>query len=275
MLTEKQKELLLFIHARLQETGVPPSFDEMKDALDLQVEIGHPPPDHGARGARLHPPPAAPRARHRGHQAARGHADAGAAQRRAGFQPKRHRGQRRRSRAALPRPRPAMRHAAPVTVPVMGRIAAGVPISAIQNHTHDIAVPARPADQRRAFRARGEGRFDDRGRHPRRRHRHHARCDTAENGDIVVALVEKEEATLKRLRKKGASIALEAANPELRDAHLRARPGRHPGPARRSDPQVLTDRRSARLDRGCCLSSEARLLRYSSSPAQEYLHAWE
>ena len=39
------------------------------------------------------------------------------------------------------------------------------------------------------------------------------RCDTADNGDIVVALVEKEEATLKRLRKKGASIALEAANP--------------------------------------------------------------
>ena len=39
------------------------------------------------------------------------------------------------------------------------------------------------------------------------------RCDTAENGDIVVALVDKEEATLKRLRKKGASIALEAANP--------------------------------------------------------------
>ena len=39
------------------------------------------------------------------------------------------------------------------------------------------------------------------------------RCDTAQNGDIIVALVEKEEATLKRLRKKGSAIALEAANP--------------------------------------------------------------
>ena len=42
------------------------------------------------------------------------------------------------------------------------------------------------------------------------------RCDTAQNGDIIVALVEKEEATLKRLRKKGSTIALEAANPEFK-----------------------------------------------------------
>ena len=40
MLTEKQKELLLFIHARMQEKGVPPSFDEMKDALDLKSKSG-------------------------------------------------------------------------------------------------------------------------------------------------------------------------------------------------------------------------------------------
>ena len=40
MLTQKQKELLLFVHERLQETGVPPSFDEMKDALDLKSKSG-------------------------------------------------------------------------------------------------------------------------------------------------------------------------------------------------------------------------------------------
>ena len=40
MLTEKQKELLLFIHERMQENGVPPSFDEMKDALDLKSKSG-------------------------------------------------------------------------------------------------------------------------------------------------------------------------------------------------------------------------------------------
>ena len=99
------------------------------------------------------------------------------------------------------------------SVPLMGRIAAGVPISAIQNHTQDIAVPPEmvAGGEHFALEVKGNSMID-------------AginegdiiiceRCDTAENGDIVVALVEKEEATLKRLRKKGASIALEAANP--------------------------------------------------------------
>ena len=71
------------------------------------------------------------------------------------------------------------------------------------------------------------GRLDDQRRHPRRRLRGHQRKgDSANTGEIVVALVMGEEATLKRLRRKGASIALEAANPRLRDPHLRPRPGR-------------------------------------------------
>jgi repressor LexA len=100
-----------------------------------------------------------------------------------------------------------------MSVPIMGRIAAGTPISAIQHHTQDIAVPPDMLGpgEHFALEVKGDSMIDA-GIHEgdiviiRR-------CDTAQNGDIIVALVEKEEATLKRLRKKGASIALEAANP--------------------------------------------------------------
>jgi repressor LexA len=98
-------------------------------------------------------------------------------------------------------------------VPVMGRIAAGVPISAIQNNTHEIAVPAEMlgTGEHYALEVKGDsmieaGIFDGdtviikNG-------------STATPGDIVVALVDDEEATLKRFRRRGASIALEAANP--------------------------------------------------------------
>jgi repressor LexA len=100
-----------------------------------------------------------------------------------------------------------------VSVPVMGRIAAGVPISAIQSHTHDIACPPDllTNGEHFALEVRGDSMIDagilDGDTVIIRR------CDTAENGDIVVALVEAEEATLKRLRKRGSAVALEAANP--------------------------------------------------------------
>ena len=211
MLTTKQKELLVFIHARLQETGVPPSFEEMKEALDLQSKSGvhrlimaleergfsrrlpHraraieviklPDAMHGA-GAEGGPP-------------------------RAGFSPNVIEGSGRRAPQLTPRPFPS----GPASVPLMGRIAAGVPISAIQNHTQDIAVPPDllGSGEHFALEVKGDSMIDaginDGDMIIVRR------CETAENGDIVVALVDQEEATLKRLRKKGASIALEAANP--------------------------------------------------------------
>ena len=98
-------------------------------------------------------------------------------------------------------------------MPVMGRIAAGVPIEAIQNHSHSIGVPPDMLSPGEHFALEVRGEFDDRRRHLRGRHRADPRADTADTGDIVVALVDEEEATLKRLRRKGASIALEAANP--------------------------------------------------------------
>ena len=95
----------------------------------------------------------------------------------------------------------------------MGRIAAGVPISAIQTRSHTIAVSPDllSTGEHFALEVRGDSMIEagilDGDLVLIRRQ------DTADTGDIVVALVDEEEATLKRLRKRGASIALEAANP--------------------------------------------------------------
>uniref|UniRef100_UPI00262F88AD transcriptional repressor LexA n=1 Tax=Rhodoblastus sp. TaxID=1962975 RepID=UPI00262F88AD len=101
----------------------------------------------------------------------------------------------------------------PVLVPVMGRIAAGVPIDAIQHQTHTIGIPPDMLSpgEHFALEVRGDSMIEagilDGDTVVIKKQ------DTADSGDIVVALIDDEEATLKRLRKKGASIALEAANP--------------------------------------------------------------
>ena len=210
MLTEKQKELLLFIHARMQDKGVPPSFDEMKDALDLKSKSGihrlitalvergfirRLP--HRARAIEVIRLPenqvAPPGPRRSGLSVIEGS----------------------RPRDIAPPPSTVI-DSRTVSVPVMGRIAAGTPISAIQNHSHDIACPPDllTSGEHFALEVKGDSMIEagilDGDTVIIRR------CDTAENGDIVVALVDSEEATLKRLRKKGTTIALEAANPEFK-----------------------------------------------------------
>ena len=210
MLTKKQHELLMFIHERIQETGVSPSFDEMKEALDLASKSGiHrlitaleergfirrlPNRARALEVVRL-PDSVAP----------------GLASPRAGrgFSPSVIEG-------SLGRVRPPAddEEAAPtVSVPVMGRIAAGTPISAIQSRSHTLNLPPEMlgTGEHFALEVRGDsmieaGILDGDTVLVRK-------CDTADTGDIVVALVDDEEATLKRLRKKGASVALEAANP--------------------------------------------------------------
>jgi len=211
MLTQKQKELLLFVHSRLQESGVPPSFDEMKDALDLKSKSGihrlitaleergfirRLP--HRARALEVIKLPE--------------NSEQQPEPRRSGFTPSIIEGSRSKS-PQLSLPPSSMIDSRTVSVPVMGRIAAGVPISAIQSHSHDIACPPDllTNGEHFALEVRGDSMIDagiqDGDMVIIRR------CDSAENGDIVVALVEKEEATLKRLRKRGSAIALEAANP--------------------------------------------------------------
>jgi repressor LexA len=209
MLTTKQKELLVFIDARLRETGVPPSFEEMKEALALQSKSGvhrlimaleergfirRLP--HRARAIEVIKVP---------------DAMTDGTQRRSTFSPSVIEGSGRRPPQLSASP--AAYAQSNATVPLMGRIAAGVPISAIQDHTQDIGVPPDliAGGEHFALEVKGDSMIDagiNEGDIIIVR-----RCDTANNGDIVVALVEKEEATLKRLRKKGASIALEAANP--------------------------------------------------------------
>ncbi len=211
MLTQKQKELLLFIHERMQDQGVPPSFDEMKVALDLKSKSGI----HRLitalveRGFIRRLPHRA-----RAIEVIKLPENSENAQKKGGFQPSVIEGGGAQRQRELSMPSSTVVDSRTVSVPVMGRIAAGTPISAIQNHSHDIACPPDllTNGEHFALEVRGDSMIDA-GIHDgdtviiRR-------CDNAENGDIVVALVEKEEATLKRLRKKGTTIALEAANPE-------------------------------------------------------------
>jgi repressor LexA len=218
MLTKKQHELLMFINQRLAATGVAPSFDEMKDALNLRSKSGihrlisgleergfirRLP--HRARALEVTRLPEESAARP---HAALGNAGAMGGAERGRFSPTVIRGD---FAGALPG-MPVAPDTAAVDLPLYGRIAAGTPIEALRDQNSSVAVPG-------SLVGRGE---------------HYAlevagdsmveagildgdtviiqRCDTADNGAIVVALVDNIEVTLKRLRRRGASIALEPAN---------------------------------------------------------------
>jgi repressor LexA len=209
MLTKKQSELLRYIHERLKETGVPPSFDEMKDALDLRSKSGihrlimaleergfiRRLPNRARALEVLRLPESATPTTPRGGR----------------FAPSVIEGNLGKSRpVAAGDPSDA---SDTVAIPVMGRIAAGTPISALQSRSHSIALPPDllSTGEHYALEVRGDsmieaGILDGDTVIIKKQ-------DTAESGDIVVALIDDEEATLKRLRKRGASIALEAANP--------------------------------------------------------------
>jgi len=205
MLTRKQHELLMFIHERIKETGVSPSFDEMKEALDLASKSGihrlitaleergflrRLP--HRARALEVVklPQQATTAAPPRGRQAFKPHLV--------------------ENGTGAPAPIAANDTR---DLPVLGRIAAGTPIEAIQQERDRLPVPESMlgAGEHFVLEVQGDsminaGILDGDFVVIRR-------TDSANSGDIVVALVMGEEATLKRLRRKGASIALEAANP--------------------------------------------------------------
>lgn len=216
MLTRKQHELLLFIHERMKETGIPPSFDEMKEALNLASKSGiHrlitaleergfirrlPNRARALEIIRL-PDSIAPKLSAVSKYAPR--IIQGSL------------GQANVSREQTLRLKTANSEESnlAVSIPVMGRIAAGVPIEAIQHKTHTISVPPEilSSGEHYALEVKGDsmieaGIFDGDTVIIRD-------SQTANPGDIIVALVDDEEATLKRFRRKGASIALEAANP--------------------------------------------------------------
>ncbi|MGP1274998.1 MAG: transcriptional repressor LexA [Caulobacterales bacterium] len=197
MLTRKQHELLLFIHKRLSEDGVSPSFDEMKEALDLASKSGV-------------------------HRLVSALEERGFIRRLA---------HRARALEVLKLPEASAPRASTsdnvvsgnfarrevetdsVDVPLLGKIAAGVPIEAIQHETDRFGVPSQMVSGGEHFALEVEGDSMIEAGILDGDYVIIRRGDTANNGEIVVALVDNEEATLKRLRRKGGSIALEAANP--------------------------------------------------------------
>lgn len=206
MLTRKQLDLLTFIHDRVKRDGVSPSFDEMKEALNLRSKSGI----HRLITA-LEERGFVRRLPHRARaiEIVRLPEGMGGDPRPSGFKPTVIEGGAARQSAS---PQDVLGESA--IVPLMGRIAAGVPISAIQNRDRDVGVPAGMLGRGRdhyALEVRGDSMVDA-GIHDgdlvviERQ-------DTADDGDIVVALVEDEEATLKRLRRRSGELALEAANP--------------------------------------------------------------
>jgi repressor LexA len=220
VLTRKQNELLLFINQRLNEAGVSPSFDEMKEALRLKSKSGihrlitgleergflrRLP--HRARAlqvlklpdaAGLPAPNVTPLLESR----------RGMSESREAFVPQIVRGEKVPLAGAIL----AANEAQALSLPLYGRIAAGTPIEALRDNstTVDVPVSLLGSGAHYCLEVQGDSMVE-------------AgilngdiaiikSADTAESGEIVVALVDDAEATLKRLRKKGASIALEPAN---------------------------------------------------------------
>lgn len=210
MLTRKQHQLLTYIDNHMNTDGVPPSYDEMKDALGLKSKSGihrlitgleergfirRLP--HKARALEvlkkpqnmLDDPPA-----------------------KGGFEPRLVDGNFGLGTPEAPPAAASAPEGEPVGLPFYGKIAAGTPIEALRDNTRTFDVPPGMLGRgdHYALEIEGDSMID-------------AgildgdtvliqRTDTADNGEIVVALVEGHEATLKRLRRRGASIALEPAN---------------------------------------------------------------
>ena len=208
MLTKKQLDLLAFIHKRVQRDGVPPSFDEMKEALDLRSKSGI----HRLITA-LEERGFIRRLAHRARaiEIVKLPESLGGAPQ-TGFSPRLIKG----DRPDAPPPPQARKVSSieAVELPVMGRIAAGVPIEAISQQSHSVAVPGQMlagSGEHYALEVRGDSMIEagiNDGDVVVIRE-----TSVAENGDIVVALVEDHEATLKRSMRRGNTIALEAANP--------------------------------------------------------------
>ncbi|WP_415920791.1 transcriptional repressor LexA [Tateyamaria sp. SN6-1] len=206
MLTKKQLDLLEFIHKRVQRDGVPPSFDEMKEALDLRSKSGihrliTALEERGFIRRLAHRARAIEVVKLPDSMANKG-----------GFTPRVIDG----DRPDTPPPPAAqsVEAAHAIELPVMGRIAAGVPISAISEVSHSVAVPGQMLSgqgEHYALEVKGDSMIEagiNDGDVVVIRE-----TSSADNGDIVVALVEDHEATLKRYMRRGDTIALEAANP--------------------------------------------------------------
>jgi repressor LexA len=205
MLTKKQYELITFIDYKLRETGVSPSFDEMRDALDLKSKSGIHRLITGLeeRGFIRRLP-------HRARALEIIKLPENLGQEKKNYSTNVIKGNFNYSKAK--------NEPEEITteIPFLGKIAAGIAIEAISDHSNYIAIPSNMTGygERYALEIDGDSMID-------------AgindgdtvvieKCETAENGTIVVALIDDNEATLKRIRKKGETIALEPANPNFK-----------------------------------------------------------
>ncbi len=204
MLTRKQHELLMFIHERIKETGVSPSFDEMKEALDLASKSGI----HRLITA-LEERGFIRRLAHRARalEVMKLPEQATASAPRGGRQPFRPDVIEGGGRPLPVEPANDIRE-----LPLLGKIAAGTPIAAIEHEKERLPVPEAMLGSGEHYMLEIEGDSMIEAGILNGDLVVIRKTDTASSGEIVVALVEGEEATLKRLRKKGASIALEPAN---------------------------------------------------------------
>ena len=198
MLTEKQHELLKYIHQRVTENGIPPSYDEMKTAVNLHSKSGI----HRLVNA----------LEERGYIRRLPNRARALEILKHPFSNNQENIYNEKANYRMTNVRDKINDSKFIEVPIMGRIAAGSPISAIQEKIDNIHLPKDMLSNHEhyALKIRGDsmiesGIFDGDTVVVKK-------CETANNGDIIVALIDDEEATLKRFRKKGQSIALEPSN---------------------------------------------------------------
>ena len=200
MLTKKQKNLLIFINEKLKRTGISPSYDEMRMSLNLKSKSGI----HRLVSA-LEERGFIKRLPHKARalEVIKLPENAGAQDLYNNFSPKIIKGGLDLNKIDDEE----------VFIPVLGKIAAGAPIEALENQTESLPLSKNflGSNEYFALKVEGDSMIDagiNTGDYVIIK-----KTNIAESGKIVVALIDDHEATLKRMRKKGPSIALESANP--------------------------------------------------------------
>ena len=205
MLTKKQKNLLIYINEKLKNDGVSPSYDEMRVSLNLKSKSGI----HRLISA-LEERGFIKRLAHKARalEVVKLPENASAKDLFNNFKPSLIKGGLDESNVNN-----SYKNSEQKYIPLIGKIAAGLPIEAIENFAEDIPAPPGTKNPNDFFALRVEGDsminagINDGDTVIIRK------TNIAENGKIVVALIDDHEATLKRYRKKSNAIALESANP--------------------------------------------------------------
>ncbi|WP_375618136.1 MULTISPECIES: transcriptional repressor LexA [unclassified Bartonella] len=209
MLTCKQYELLLFIHNHIKETGIPPSFEEMKNALELSSKSGiHKLIIALEQRGFIRRLPNRARAVEVIRLPEKITFNLSLARKISPSMIERKKREISKSLSAFDEEEEKN-----ITIPIMGRISASVPASAILQQINSLSLPLDMVNtgEHYALEVKDDSMMEagilDKDTIIVKRQ------NTAITGEIIVAFIDKKEATLKRYRRKGASIALEAANP--------------------------------------------------------------